>query len=142
MTQSKRKSYLHTPEAFSTAHAQGTHGRGPGQIADFVFAIPDGRGASFLAHARSASDGPWSHAPRYGASGTHQIPQQDAAVVAAGREDAPLSVAPVDAVDRGAVAFELEECLAWLADVEDPDDVGVLREGREEVRVMGRGGDA
>jgi len=33
---------------------------------------------------------------------------------------------------------ELEERLPWLPDVEDPDAVGVLREGGEEVGVVGR----
>jgi hypothetical protein len=40
------------------------------------------------------------------------------------------------------VAFEFEESLAWLADVEDADCGGVLGEGGEEVGVMGGGGDA
>jgi len=36
------------------------------------------------------------------------------------------------------MAAELEECLAGLADVEDADAIGVLRECCEEVGVVGR----
>jgi hypothetical protein len=40
------------------------------------------------------------------------------------------------------VAVELEQCLAWLADVEDADDFRVLREGCQEVGVVRGGGEA
>lgn len=40
------------------------------------------------------------------------------------------------------MAAEFEEGLAWLADVEDADDVRVCGEGGEEVEVVGGGGEA
>lgn len=49
-------------------------------------------------------------------------------VGAAGDDAAPRRV-PFDAVDGAGVALELDEGLAGLPDVEDADDVGVLREG-------------
>ena len=40
------------------------------------------------------------------------------------------------------MAVQLQERLPGLPHVEDADDLGVLREGREEVRVVGGGGEA
>lgn len=54
-----------------------------------------------------------------------QIPDQDETVIAAGGEEAASAGGPFNTVQGGGVTFELEEGLAWLSDVQNPDDVGI-----------------
>jgi hypothetical protein len=56
-----------------------------------------------------------------------QIPQEDEAVVCAGGEDTPSVGGPFDGADGCGVAFEFEDGLARLPDIEHADDAGVLR---------------
>lgn len=144
----------HAPKASAATDAQRPLTRRPAQIADFKATLPRSRRASLLtsaaslalhalrswcaAGARHAAD----DAGRCAGAGAHQIPKQDAAVVGAAAEEAALRVGPLQAVDGAGVAFELEERLAWLSDVEDANDGGVLGEGGEEVSIVRRGGDA
>ena len=40
------------------------------------------------------------------------------------------------------MAFELQQSLAWLSDIEDADAIAVLGEGGKEMRVVWRSGEA
>lgn len=71
-----------------------------------------------------------------------QIPDQDQRIISTGRQRASSGRGPLYAVNSRAVAFEFEERLARLADVEDADAVAVLGEGGEEMGVVGGGGEA
>ncbi|KAL2001502.1 hypothetical protein VTN02DRAFT_1668 [Thermoascus thermophilus] len=123
--------------------AAGAARRRPAQVRDLVVALPRGRGAALLRgrrRRRRRRAGAGVHAGRDGRGVVlvDQVPHQHETVVGAGAERAASGRRPVDAVDRARVALELEQGLARLSDVEDADDVRVLGEGREEVRVMGR----
>lgn len=73
---------------------------------------------------------------------TQQIPDQNQGVVSTGGQCSSSRGGPFYAVDGCAVAFEFEEGLTRLPDVEDADAVAVLGEGGEEVGVVGGCGEA
>ena len=54
-----------------------------------------------------------------------QIPGHDEGIVATGCEHASLVRRPFDAVEVALVAAELEKGCAWLADVQDADQIAV-----------------
>ena len=58
-----------------------------------------------------------------------QIPYEHQTIVRATCERPTARGAPFDAICRRGMAVELEQCLAWLAHVEDANDFRVLREG-------------
>ena len=69
-----------------------------------------------------------------------QVPHEHQRVVGAGREHTAAAGRPFDCVNGRGVAAELEQGLARLPHVEDPDDLAIGGEGGEEVAVMRAGG--
>lgn len=111
----------------------------PAQIADLVVARPVRDGREVLVGGAGPAGG-GAGAGRGGA--VDEVPEQDLAVVAARGEQAPPVGGPLDGAEGAAVAAQLQEGLPRLPHVEDADHVGLGREGRQEVRVVGRRGQA
>jgi hypothetical protein len=136
---------LYTPEPPSTDDAQNTLIRRPRQIPHLKPTLPHRTRSPFLAHSLSTTrrrSRIIRRRTQCGIRTRHQVPNEYTAVVSAGSKYTALRIGPLDAVDRGTVAFEFQEGLTWLAHVEDADGGGVRREGGEEVRIVRGGGDA
>jgi hypothetical protein len=73
---------------------------------------------------------------------TRQIPQQDATIIPPTGQHPPIRRTPLNGIHIRGMPAQLEEGLPRLADVEDADQRGLGGEGREEVGVVGGGGDA
>ena len=104
---------LHAPKPSSTTDAQHALVRRPAEVADFEAALPRRSRAAFLArtllalHYWRAGGARQVLVCDVGACG-HEVPQQNAAVVAAGRQDSALRVGPLYAVYGAGMALQLK----------------------------------
>jgi hypothetical protein len=123
-------SHLHPPKALSTHHPQPPATWRPTQIPHLKPTLPH-RTRPPLRRPRPCT-----------LAATRQIPQQDATIIPPTGQHPPIRRTPLNGIHIRGMPAQLEEGLPRLADVEDADQRGLGGEGREEVGVVGGGGDA
>lgn len=108
----------------------------PTDIPNLVITRPTRSRSSFCACGCGADLLPMRSICCHQAPLTQKVPDQDKGVIATRRQCSSSRRRPFYAVDGCTVAFELQERLTRLPNVEDADAVAILGEGGEEVGVM------